>query len=110
MDSQSNHIGTDSPIHSKETQYKETHNKDDKKKGGFAPPSLSEVKNYCLIRKNNVSADSFMDFYESKGWLIGKNKMKNWQAAVRTWENREKLNNNTQEEVIVPNYAKSWVK
>ena len=84
--------------------------KNDKKRGGFAPPSLNEVKNYCEERKNNVDPEQFINFYESKGWLIGKNKMKDWRAAVRTWENREKLNNNTQEEVIVPNYAKSWVK
>ena len=92
------------------TNKNDKNDKNDKKREGFAPPSLSEIKDYCLIRKNNVIADSFMDFYESKGWMVGKNKMKDWRAAVRTWENREKLNNNTQEEVIVPNYAKSWVK
>jgi hypothetical protein len=56
----------------------------------FIPPTLEEVKNYCMERKNNVNAENFINFYSSKGWYVGKNKMKNWQAAVRTWENREK--------------------
>ena len=44
------------------------------------------MKAYCDERKNNVDADKFIDFYESKGWLIGKNPMKDWKACVRTWE------------------------
>ena len=55
----------------------------------FVPPSLEEVRAYCNERNNNVDAQTFIDFYESKGWLIGKNKMKNWKAAVRTWERKE---------------------
>lgn len=54
--------------------------------GRFAPPTLEEVKAYCKERGNKVDAERFIDFYESKGWMVGKNKMKNWQAAVRTWE------------------------
>lgn len=52
----------------------------------FVPPSVEEVEQYCFERSNNVNAQSFIDFYESKGWMIGKNKMKDWKAAVRTWE------------------------
>jgi len=52
----------------------------------FAPPTLEEVKAYCQERGNKVDAERFIDFYESKGWMIGKNKMKSWKAAVRTWE------------------------
>ena len=52
----------------------------------FAPPTLEEVKAYCQERHNKVDAEKFVDFYESKGWMVGKNKMKDWQAAVRTWE------------------------
>ena len=62
----------------------------EKKDNRFAPPSIEEVKNYCLERKNGINAESFIDFYSSKGWLIGKNKMKDWRAAIRTWENRNK--------------------
>jgi len=63
---------------------------DSNKKALFKKPSLVEVKNYCILRKNNIEAESFIDFYESKDWLIGKNKMKDWKACVRTWESREK--------------------
>ena len=52
----------------------------------FVKPTHEEVKAYCAERKNNVDADKFIDFYESKGWLIGKNPMKDWKACVRTWE------------------------
>lgn len=56
------------------------------KNAKFIPPSVTEVKKYCLERNNNVDPDAFVDFYESKGWMVGKNKMKSWKAAVRTWE------------------------
>ena len=52
----------------------------------FKPPTLEEVKTYCAERKNNVDAERFIDYYTSNGWLVGKNKMKDWKAAVRTWE------------------------
>ena len=52
----------------------------------FTPPSVEEVKQYCNERKNSVDPESFVDFYSSKGWMVGKNKMKDWKAAVRTWE------------------------
>ncbi|MDP4271760.1 MAG: hypothetical protein Q8909_16815, partial [Bacteroidota bacterium] len=56
----------------------------------FSPPSIDEVKAYCKERKNNVDAERFFNFYSSKGWMIGKNKMKDWFAAVRTWEKETK--------------------
>lgn len=52
----------------------------------FVVPQVEEIKKYCEERKNNVDAERFFDYYESKGWMIGKNKMKDWKAAVRTWE------------------------
>ena len=55
----------------------------------FCPPTYDEVKAYCLERKNNVDPQRWYDFYQSKGWMIGKNKMKDWKASVRTWEKRE---------------------
>jgi len=55
----------------------------------FIIPSVSEISNYCLERKNSVDSKKFFDFYQSKGWMIGKNKMKDWQAAVRNWEKSE---------------------
>ena len=52
-------------------------------------PSVEEIKQYCLQRNNGIDAEQFFDFYESKNWYVGKNKMKNWQAAIRTWEKRK---------------------
>ena len=66
--------------------------KDDDKKGNgarearFTPPSVEEVAAYCRERGNGVDASRFVDFYSSKGWMVGKTKMKDWQAAVRNWE------------------------
>lgn len=62
----------------------------DKKRGRFAPPSLEEVTQYCQERQNNINPQAFIDFYEAKGWKIGKETMKDWKAAIRTWEGREK--------------------
>ena len=62
---------------------------DSNKKVRFKKPTIEEVKNYCILRNNNIDAESFIDFYESKNWQIGKNKMKDWKACVRTWERRE---------------------
>lgn len=59
-------------------------------KQNFIIPTIDEVKEYCQERKNRVDAERFFDYYESKGWMIGKNKMKNWRAAVRTWEKNDK--------------------
>ena len=52
----------------------------------FAPPTVEEVKAYCLERKNKVDPQKFVDFYACKGWMVGKNHMKDWKASVRTWE------------------------
>lgn len=59
---------------------------EEQKRKRFAPPTLEEVKAYCAERKNSVDAERFIDYYTSNGWLVGKNKMKDWKAAVRTWE------------------------
>lgn len=52
----------------------------------FVPPSVEDVREYCQERKNNVDAQRFVDYYTSNGWHVGKNPMKDWKAAVRTWE------------------------
>ena len=57
----------------------------------FQIPAIEEIKNYCTERNNKVDANRFYDYYQSKGWMIGKNKMKDWKAAVRTWERKESL-------------------
>ena len=59
------------------------------KRKRFEKPTLSEIKEYCIERNNNVDAQHFYDYYESNGWKVGKNSMKDWKAAVRTWERSE---------------------
>jgi predicted phage replisome organizer len=59
------------------------------KRKRFEKPTLSQITQYCLDRNNNVNAEQFFDYYESNGWKVGKNSMKDWKAAVRTWERSE---------------------
>ena len=59
------------------------------KRKRFIPPSLDDVREYKRERGSSVDPESFVDFYESKNWYVGKNKMKCWQSAFRTWERRE---------------------
>jgi len=49
-----------------------------------------EIKDYCLLRDNGINAEQFYDFYQSKGWMVGKTKMKDWKAAIRNWERNRK--------------------
>lgn len=65
----------------------------------FVPPAVEEVRAYCLERKNNVDAERFVDYYESKGWIVGKTKMKDWKASVRTWERNNFGSNNNKQNV-----------
>lgn len=60
------------------------------KRKRFVPPSLEEVQTYCTERNNGISAQAFIDYYSARGWKLGKESMKDWKAAVRTWENRRK--------------------
>jgi hypothetical protein len=66
----------------------------------FVPPTLDEIKDYCLERNNNVDPNKFYDFYQAKGWMVGKNKMKDWKAAIRTWENRDKKPSNQPRDIF----------
>ena len=56
----------------------------------FTPPTVDQVKAYCEERRNWVDPQRFVDHYTSNGWMVGKNKMKDWKAAVRTWEKNGK--------------------
>lgn len=72
---------------------KENKKKDSPKR--FVPPSVDEVQAYCTERRNGIDAQAFIDFYASKGWMVGKTKMTDWKAAVRTWESRNKKQGKT---------------
>ena len=65
------------------------------KRFAFRPPDVNEVRSYCQERKNKVDPEKFVNFYSAKGWYIGKNKMKDWRAAVRTWEKEETARSGT---------------
>ena len=56
----------------------------------FIPPTVEDVAFYCQQRQNGIDPQSFVDFYASKGWMVGKTKMTDWKASVRTWEQRRK--------------------
>lgn len=60
----------------------------------FQKPTLEEVENYCKERNNNIDAQHFIDFYESKGWKVGNQPMKDWKACMRTWESKDKKQRN----------------
>ena len=59
------------------------------KRQRFVQPTLDDVRAYCIERKNSVDPERFIDHYQSNGWKVGKNSMKDWKAAVRTWEKNE---------------------
>ena len=59
------------------------------------------VLEYCSERKNSISANAFIDYYTSNGWVVGKGKMKDWKSAIRTWENRSNKNNITFESKVI---------
>ena len=84
--------GTDRTIVTKKQSNKETIKERDKRDKAvrFVPPSQSEVADYAHeIGFDSLNAQYFLDYYESKGWMIGKNHMKSWKAAVRTWKTRD---------------------
>ena len=72
----------------------------------FVKPTLEEVKEYCLSRKNNIDAQQFIDFYESKGWKVGNQSMKDWKACVRTWEQRNKVENKSTKVAVASKYQR----
>lgn len=69
---------------------KENNNIGGNKNLRFLPPTLEEVQAYCQERGNDVDAEKFINHYTANGWMVGKNKMKDWKASVRTWEKGSK--------------------
>lgn len=61
-----------------------------KAKAVFVPPTVDEVLEYCMERQNGIDPQAFVDFYASKNWMVGKTKMSDWKASVRTWEQRRR--------------------
>lgn len=83
-------------------------NVNDNENGGkqkFSKPTVQEIQEFCLSRKNDVDPVKFFNFYESKGWMVGKNPMKNWKSAVITWEKPKDGQNEVQVVSKQPRYV-----
>jgi predicted phage replisome organizer len=90
-----NGVSEEVPVLELELDIELDKDKDIKKNSSrFTPPTLEDVQNYCKERNNKVDSERFIDFYSSKGWMVGKSKMKDWKASVRTWEKDSKGVNN----------------
>ena len=74
----------------------------------FRKPTLEEIKNYCLERNNLIIPEKFYNYYEANGWMVGKSKMKNWKAAIRTWETNQTKFNQTKDNVDVGGAEYVW--
>ena len=72
----------------------------------FEKPTIEMIQKYCRERNNGINANAFYDFYESKDWMVGKNKMKDWKACIRTWESRSKK----ESKEIIPSWYKKEFK
>ena len=66
----------------------------------FSPPSVDDVRAYCAENGYGIDPERFVDFYKSNGWMVGKNHMKDWKAAVRSWERKENPNGKTESKPI----------
>lgn len=93
----------------KDKEYKETLPIGSAKKAApaFHPPTVEEVKAYCLERKNKVDAVRFVDYYTANGWKVGKNPMKDWRAAVRTWEREDRPSGTARKNNTLLNYKET---
>lgn len=83
---------------------KKRRREEDKNKPPFIPPRVEEVREYCQSRRNGIDAEEFVDFYQSKNWMVGKNKMADWKACIRTWE-RKRPKPQVTKEII---YEQPW--
>ena len=78
--------------------------KEVKRKSAFAPPTIDDVRSYCFERGNAVDPQRFVDYYESNGWKVGRNPMKDWKAAVRTWEQRDAAPKKAEDDTEIRQY------
>ena len=86
------------------TEIRDSLKKPEPKKRGkaFTPPVMMDISAYCSSNNFKLDPQAFIDFYESKNWFVGKNKMKDWRAALRNWERRDKSNKKE------PTIKKDW--
>lgn len=79
-------ISTISPRYQSDAPEKRREETEERRPPAFNKPFLEDVKAYCLERGGRVDPEKWMDYYESNGWRVGRNPMKDWKAAIRTWE------------------------
>ena len=82
--------------------------KSDKRAKRFTPPSADDVAAYVREQGYHINAERFVAFYEQKGWMVGKNRMKDWKAAVRNWETRWKEEHGDGRDSGAANPAAKW--
>ena len=70
----------------------------------FAPPTLDDVTAYCAERGNGIDPQRFIDYYQSNGWKVGKNPMRDWKAAVRNWETRDAAPKKAEDDTEIRQY------
>ena len=88
---------TNKSVNNNNTTNNNTYNniKEKNIKRKFEKPTIEQIQEYCIERNNGINAEAFYDFYESKNWYVGKNKMSDWKACVRTWEQRQQSKTKT---------------
>jgi len=79
-------------VHNQEPITNNQEERGQKRKSRFMPPSLDDVNAYCLERSNKIDAETFLNFYKSSDWMRGNTKIKDWKSLVRTWESRDRKN------------------
>lgn len=77
----------------------------------FVPPTVEEIKSYCIERKNNIDAERFFDYYAARGWMVSKGvKMYDWRAAVRSWETKKQEKTVQAHDYMEHHYSESKLK
>lgn len=92
-----NNSSIDTPIIDKEIN-KESLSNDKQKKSRFVKPTIEQIAKYIEEKKMHFDAERFFDYYESTGWMVGRNHMKDWKAACRTWEHKRKQEDDKEEQ------------
>lgn len=88
----------------REVEEEEKRKEEKKERKRFAPPTVDDVRAYCTERGNGIDPQRFVDFYQSKGWKVGNNTMKDWKAAVRTWEQRDAAPKKAEDDTEIRQY------
>jgi hypothetical protein len=84
---------------------KKVSTKVDRKKSVFSKPTITDINNYICENSYNVDGQKFFDFYESNGWRVGKNPMKDWKASIRTWARSDRKTSSSSSASIMTDFS-----